>query len=136
MRLAPAVLNRLVETLATECAGGTIAIYDGDPPSSPLDPVPTFRDPLVSLRFQSPAFSPAKDGRALAKILEPQGIANTGEASWARLAGDDGDVKADLIVRSKDSPEAREADIVVDRSDFHRGGICTLSSVVLRLPAI
>jgi hypothetical protein len=133
MRLTEDTVNGLVDGLASKLAGGRIGFYAGSPPNSPTVSVPIFQE-LVVLRLASPAFRPAVGGRATGLIPEPSDIRDTGEVAWARLSTATGEPVADLVVASPTSAEAKEADIIVDRTDFHRGGKCTVSSMALRLP--
>jgi hypothetical protein len=134
MRIHEKTLNGLVDDLTLRLAGGTLALYPGGPPASPQDDLPVFKDALVVVTLRTPAFHPAVGGRAMGLPLETAGIRATGEASWGRLSTSSGEAIADLVVSAADSPDVREADIVVDRTDFHRGGICAVSSMLLRLP--
>lgn len=133
MRIATDVINDQVDYLAQKLAGATIEIYDGEPPSGPTEALPTFRDPLVVLRLATPAFSDAKDGKAIAKTLETQGVLKKGVATWARLTTVDGDT-IDMDVRARDDADARDADIVMSETDLRRGDIVGAKSGVLKLP--
>lgn len=134
MRLTEQARNTFVDDLTHRLAGGELAIYEGPLPASPTDSVPTFKEPLVRLHLPAPAFAPAVKGSAEGYPMEVAPILATGEASWARLTSAKGEVVADLVVTAIDAKNVRDADVIVDRTDFHRGGKCTVTHFALRLP--
>lgn len=128
MQLSEQTVNALVDDIGFRLSGGQLRIF-----ASP--PTGTFTEPLVSLQLRTPAFPPAVDGRATALPPQKAEIQQTGEATYGELVTASGDLIATLTVASRDTDAAREADVVADRTDFHRGGFCESVSIVLRLPA-
>lgn len=128
MRLTLVVLNQLVDTLALDCAGGSLAIYAADPRQRPLE------EPLVTVPLPVTAFPPAVDGRAIAERLPSVEIAATGEATWAQLLNNANILLADLRVRQQDDPNAQRGDLLLDRTDLQRGGRLELTGFVLSVP--
>lgn len=131
MRLSGPSLNGLVNDFAARLQAGSLAIYAGD---RPLVPGATTADPLVVIPLGSPAFPLAVDGLAVQASLPPAVIDRSGEASWAQLLTMHGEVVADVRVRSLSDPTATEADLVVDDTDFRRGGLVSLARLTLSLP--
>lgn len=136
MILAEATLNGLVDDLSLRVAGGVLRIYGEDvarvPPQTPLS---TFTEPLIELALRLPAFQPAIAGKAIGLPVDATTIAKTGHATWARLFTAAGEVVADFTVAAIDAENAEQADVLVDRIDFQRGGLLTTLSMVLGLPA-
>lgn len=128
MNLSSYATNRLVDEAAALLDAGSLRIYESGPSAS-------LREALVSVPFQSPAFGPSDEqGQAIAHELPATPIALTGEARWGEFVTATGTVFGDLKVRAVDADDAADADVVLDRTDFHRGGLCTIARVVLRLP--
>lgn len=127
MKLTEALVNEIVDDVAARLNGGTLRIFEAPPTAA-------FSAPLVSLQLGNPAFHPAKGGKTSVVSLAKAQIDQTGEASYGELVTVTGDVLATLAVASKDAADVRDADVVADRTDFHRGGFCEALSVVLRLP--
>lgn len=127
MQLSESIINGLVDDLGRRLNGGQLRIFE----AAPAGP---FTDPLVSLQLRSPAFPAASGGRAVAYMPQRAEIARTAEATYGELVTAAGEVVATLSVAATNSPEARYADVLADRTDFHRGGYCESVSIVLRLP--
>lgn len=122
MRLTLAMADWLVDRVAQRLNSGTITIRQVD------------TLPLVSFDFQADAFQPAVQAVALANTLQPSVVSATGRAAFADLATSTGEVIAEVSVRSAEDPDAEEGDVIVDRTDFHRGGVCVLERVTLTVP--
>lgn len=118
------VLNGFVDEMSRHLSGGSLVIYDGDG---------TFTEPLVRIVLPVPAFPIAEGAKTVARALPPSVIDRTGEARRAQLLTATGEVLANLTVKATDAVDADEADVLVDRTDFHRGGICQVSQISLRL---
>ena len=72
--------------------------------------------------------------RAVSVALPDAEIVVTGDARWARMVTAAGRPVADVRVVEEGQP-AGEADIILSRTDLHRGGILRLASpLVLTLP--
>jgi hypothetical protein len=127
MQLSEKTINAVVDDLGMRLNGGQLRIYESAPSGA-------FAEPLVSLQLRSPAFPPATGGRAQALVPQKAEIKKTGEATYGELVTAGGEVLATLAVASTTSPEAKYADVLADRTDFHRGGYCESVSIVLRLP--
>ncbi len=94
-----AELNRLTALLD----GGYFRIYSGTPPASPESDATG--ELLASLRFGSPAFKLAADGRADTRpITEDSNAAATGKAGWFRC------FKADGVTAIVDGTMGRKGD--------------------------
>lgn len=128
MRLKPSARDRLLEDFATRLNAGAIVIYAANPSTNPL------AEPLIEVPFQSPAFQPVDNGRVEAFELQPTLILRDGDARWAELVTANGEAISDVSVRAIDAKDAEEGDILVDRTDFRRGVLCTLTRVTLTLP--
>lgn len=135
MRITVAMANRLIGELAYQLNAGSLVILDGARPSKP-DASLAFQPVLVSIPFQTPAFADPVDGAAVAHDLPPQAIAVSGDAGFAQLHTATGQVVADLTVRAVDAQDADQADLLLERTDFQRGGLCTISRLTLRLPRV
>jgi hypothetical protein len=131
MNLHPDLENDLLDYLAHQLDAGTLTIHEGKKPASPLVDLPTFLDPLAVLSFRSPAFSPAMNGKARATELSSI-VLRSGTATWGRLANA-GQTVADYVIKASTDPDADEADLLMERTDFHRGGPVVISSVTLKL---
>lgn len=132
MRVSEATVNRLIDTMGASLDGGALVFYDGRPPR----PSEALEDPaeLVRVLLPVPAFHPAEAGKATSHDLPDTLVGDTGEARWARLLTSGGLVVADLVVRAQEAPDRASADILVDRTDFHRGGVCRLQPLILTMP--
>lgn len=122
MRLAEKTANRIVNELAARLNGGALVIYNGS------------QDELVRMPLESPAFESAVDGVAVALELPESAIIATGNASRAEWQTAQGERLADLVVRAVDADDADTADMLLDRTDFQRGGLCIVSRATLSLP--
>ncbi len=127
MTLSEQTINAIVDDIGLRLNGGQLRIFESAPAGA-------FSEPLVALQLRSPAFPPAVGGRAAALPPQKAEIARTGEASYGELVTASGEVLATLVIAATNSPEARYADVLADRTDFHRGGMCEVVSIVLRLP--
>jgi hypothetical protein len=127
MKLSEKTVNAVVDDLGARLSGGQLLIFESVPTG-------VFAEPLVALQLRSPAFQPASRGRAVAMTPQKAEIARTGEATYAELVTAAGEVLATLAVAAANSEAARDADVIADRTDFHRGGMCESVSIVLRLP--
>ncbi len=125
MRLTPAMRDWLIDRVAQRLNAGTITILAAGDADDGV---------LVSIPFQSPAFEPARNAVAVSHDLPPSVNVATGEARRAQLATSTGEVIADVPVRSVDDPNSDPGDVILDRTDFQRGGVCTLTRVTLALP--
>lgn len=123
MRLAVEVVDRFVNEAAALVDAGAIRVYDA-----------TGVDLLVEIQLPVPGFVPAVNGRAHVAEIPPAVIALTGEAASATLVTASGQVVAELTIRDANASDADLADLVFDRLDFHRGGRCTVSALVLTMP--
>lgn len=123
MQITALLADRLVNTFADALSGGRLVVYAGNSP-----------EPLALQPFDSPAFPPAVYGVAVTEELAPSFILKTGEARLAELQTASGDVLALVAVRRFDDPKAEAGDVLVDRTDFHQGGLLTLARVTLTLP--
>lgn len=132
MRLTVAARNWLVDRVANRLNGGTLAIYAGSLPLEPL--TESAQAPLVELRFASQAFYPAEQGLAEAYDIQPAVVRTTGEAGWAQLVTSTGEQVGDVRVRAVDALDVELGDVLVDRTDFHRGGLCEVGRVTLTVP--
>lgn len=132
MRLAIQTANDQVNALAARLDGGSIEFYTGAPPGTPEDDWTA--ELLVSIPLPAPAFHHAQDGRAISHDLPATLILVTGEARWGRFVTSQGEVIGDMLARTPDAPDVEQADAIFERTDFHRGGLCAVSVVVLRLP--
>jgi hypothetical protein len=128
MRLKSPARDQLLTAFASRLNAGSIVIYPVNPATNPLT------EPLIIVRFASPAFRPAVEGRVLAHDLTQTPVIRTGEAKFAELVTADGEAIGDARVRAVDDVEATNGDILLDRTDFQRGGMVTLASVTLSLP--
>ncbi len=122
MTWTPAAVDRIVDDFAARLRRGWIVMYasrpDGQTP-------PLVRQPLAG-------FAPAVDGLAVALDLSPSQIDRDGTARWAELLATDGEVLAVVRVRSvEEQAQADPGDVLVDRTDFHQGGLLTLARVTL-----
>lgn len=131
MRLSIDAVNRVLDAAGIMLSNGVLQFYAGNFP--PTRGAQNVGEPLVEIPLLYPAFEPAVDGRAMGHELMPMPVAVTGDAGWARLLSHQGDIVADLTVRQADAPDADTADIVVDRIDFHRGGLCRVAPLVLTM---
>ncbi len=122
MQITPSVASALLTTFTRPLSGGSIEIYAGSPPSG-------IQDRLTSIPLARPAFAVNEQGHAVALGVLSSVILVSGTAGWAQLLSGDGEVVADLTVGTDSG-----SDLVVDRTDFQRGGTCTLDAVTLRLP--
>lgn len=121
MRLTTATVNRIVDDLASRLNGGALVIYNGS------------QNELVRVPLDSPAFESAVDGIAVAIDLPESVILATGEGSRAQWQTAQGEGLADLVVRGVDAEDADAADVLLDRTDFQRGGMCSVSRATLSL---
>ncbi len=124
MRLTVDVVNGVLDQIATSLNGGALVFSTVEG---------AFQQELVRIPLPSPAFTKAFDGQALGHALPEMPIAVTGEAATARLETAAGHVVADLTMRTEDAADAAMADVLVDRTDFHRGGICRVAPLVLTM---
>lgn len=136
MRIAPIFVNAFVDDLAEKMAGGTLDLYDGEPPSGVDVKPPEFQEPLMSLPF------PAKLQSASAGMTEAtlSGAAlRSGEPRWGRISSADGPI-ADVVVRWDDEVDASDVDIRLRRVDkdlneIRRGDVAEVT-IRLRLPQL
>lgn len=133
MRLTVDIVNGQVDHLAAKLNGGTLVFYTGSRPESITDALELQLE-LVRLALPSPAFRKASDGEAISHPIAATPIVVTGDARWARLLTAAGVIVADLLARTQNEPDAGQADAIVDRTDFHRGGLCRVAPIVLKLP--
>jgi len=129
MKLSDTTVNAVVDDIGARLSGGQLRIFESKPAGA-------FSEPLVSVQLRSPAFQPASRGRSVAVPPQKAEISRTGEATYAELVTAAGEVLASLVVAAASSEEARNADVLADRTDFHRGGMCESVSIVLRLPTV
>lgn len=123
MRLSVATADLLVNTTASQLTAGSLVIYGDDE-----------GQPLVVIPFQTPAFNLAADAHAVALDLPATLIQASGRATRAQLVTAEGQLVATLTVKAQDDRDVADADVLVDRTDFQRGGMCAIGRVVLRLP--
>lgn len=128
MKLRLATANRLLATLTADLAGGRLVVFEGAPPQRGL------QEPLVTVVLTD--FAVPVGGRAVALDIPPTVVSLSGEAGWAELTTDAGDVVADLIIRARDAADVVEAkpDILLDRVDLQRGGLFVIDRCILQLP--
>lgn len=122
MRITVDFANWLVDRAAGRLNSGTLTIH----PESDLV--------LVAIPFQREAFQPAENTVAVANPLPETVVSASGEARRATLATSTGEVLAEVAVRAVDDPDVQQGDVIVDRTDFHRGGRCVLERVTLTVP--
>ncbi len=122
--LSEASANGLLDDFGARLDNGTLAIYAGT--SSSLSGA------LVALPLGIPAFRPAIDGRLIAHDIPPAVIGKSGRATTAHLLTQTGELVTVLPVR-RDS-DAVVGAVLVDRTDFQQGGLCTVSQLILTVP--
>ena len=83
--------------------------------------------PGVLVTAQMPDLA-VRGNQLLASTFAPATILATGEAKAARLLTAAGVHMADLTLGTE------HADVLMDRTDCQRGGVCTISSLTLTLP--
>lgn len=132
MRLTAPTVNDLLDALGVHLNGGTLTVFNGSPPDAPDQPSGDV--PLAVVTFPSPAFHPASDGRAVSLPIDRTVVLETGDARWGQLTRSDGSILGDVVIRAMDDPDADEADLLANRTDFHRGGPVTLGPLTLKLP--
>lgn len=132
MRLVLGTVNAQLDILAASLDGGAVEFYEGDPPSD----VDGGEDAelLARVPLAAQAFFPAIDGRAISRDLTPTTIMATGTARWGRFVTSAGITVGDFLARAAEDPDASEADAILERTDFHRGGLLTVPLIILRLP--
>lgn len=128
MILAFATANSLLEQLVADLASGQLRIYEREPSGS--------QSPLVSIPLGPDAFGQPSAGQVTSKALPAAVIEVSGQAGWADLVSRDGTRIGALIVRAMDARDVRSADLILDRVDFQRGGICQIDSITLQLPVV
>lgn len=124
MRLDPAAADVILEQFGARLDGGTLTILSGGQPA----------DQLAIVRFEAVAFQPPSDGRMIAHDLSPTMILASGEARLGLLSTVDDEPLALLTVRSPLDPDAANADVVLERTAFVKGGLCAITSLSLTLP--
>ncbi len=132
MRLTMETVNAQLDILAASLDGGSVEFYEGPmPPDVEMFPAGEL---LARVPLSSPAFSPAINGRANSRDIAPAVIGATGVAQWGRFVTIAGVTVGDFLARTADAPDAKEADAILERTDFHRGGLLTVPLIILRLP--
>lgn len=126
MHLAIGMADWLVDRFASRLNAGRLAIYSSLPPVN--------GQPLVVLEFQANAFQPSKGTVAEAYPLQPAIVMASGEARTALLMTGSGEVLADVRVKTVDATDAEIGDVLVTRTDFHRGGLCEVGRITLTVP--
>lgn len=124
MRLTTQAQDGWLTDLAQRFDGGTLRLLEAG----------TLGVVLVEIPFDSPAFEPAISGKALARALPATVVTATGDVARAQVVSASGDAIADLVVRLLGALDEFEGDLILDRLDVQRGGICEIQSLVLRLP--
>lgn len=132
MRLTTLGTNRVIAGgLLGQLNEGHLEIYAGarlEHPDAPLE----LQIRLVSLTL--PAFSNPVAGSTMGRDIGPSAIEVTGEARFAILLAPDGERLADLTVNTRE--EEPTADLLFERTDFHRGGPCTIALLALTLSGL
>lgn len=125
MVLTEETVNQIVDGLGARLNAGFLAFFAS--PASVLQP-------LVLIPLGSPAFHAAQAGIAEAQDLPSTVIERTGEARLAQLLTATQTAIATLTVKGQDDPDRNQADVILDRTDFHQGGMVTISRCLLRMP--
>ncbi len=133
MRLTDRTVDTVLDSLTEQLNGGSLTIYAGNRPSD-VNMGPGFQQVLARIPFQSLAFAPSQDGRALANELPESLIQGTGQARWGQIETRSGAIAADVTVRTLTDPDADRADVLLDRADLQQGGLITISRLTLSLP--
>lgn len=126
---AMAARNAQVDAVTRLLDGGFLRLYSGPRPDSADDePRGTL---LAELRFGSPAFEQAMQGRAVAhRIIQAQAAAATGAATWFRA------VQADGKTAVFDGTVGRtDADIVMNNNNIQDNAIVSVSTLTYSIPA-
>jgi hypothetical protein len=131
MRLTVPERNRLVNEMAMRLTGGALVVFSGTRPTTPETAL-GFQQELA--RVQVASFALAETAVAVLDPIPETVIAVSGEASWAQWQTSSGEVLADVLVRAVSDPDANDADMLLDRTDFQRGGLLMLSRATLSLP--
>lgn len=124
-------LNAEADAVCALLNGGYLRLYTGPQPSHPRDPA----DPqalICELRFGSPAFAAAQEGRATAHPLTacPAAVA-TGAPTWFRAVGTNGTRGFDGSVGfAIDTP-----DLVIDPALVQIGARVVIGPVTYRASA-
>ena len=131
MRLSTVALNGQIEQFIASLDRGTLELYSGSMPSPYAE---TFPDLLVSLPLKAPAF--VADGSGMAEINGPieSLVLRTGELGWGRLIDARSRIIADVVIKASGSEDVETADLVVNRTDLQRGGLCIVDQLTLTLP--
>lgn len=122
MKLTEPTAAALLEAFARLIDGGTVDIYSGSPPL-------VFQAKLASIPLGHPALVVTDRGLAVGMGPLSSVVLATGEAGWAQLVSQREETVAELTAGT-----APGNDLVLERTDFHRGGQCTITDLTLRLP--
>ena len=133
MQISQAGVERAIRGWSAPLNAGRLEIYDGLAPTLVSDDA-SFQTLLVALPLESPWYEINAAGILIALGFPVTAqIQMTGDAKWARLVTASGEVEALLSVgTAADDPVP---DVVLDRLDLQRGGLCTLDHLRLTLPA-
>lgn len=126
MALTSTAENGIVDDFAAKLTDGFLAIYEHEPVPETQE-VPLVVQPLAG-------FQPADQRVAVSHELSPTVIQRTGTAKWAQLVSSTGEVFSIVRVRQMDDPQAEAGDVLVERLDFHQGGLLTLARLTVTVP--
>ena len=132
MRVSTFAADRTLDYFAAQLNGGALELYDGPMPGD--DEALAFQPLLAKHVLETPAFTPSLNVRVTAYGFPNQTvILATGEARWARLVKGSL-VVANLTVGLKQADPADDPDVILDRTDLQRGGICRVDQLSLTWP--
>lgn len=123
--------NQAANAFADMLNNGTVTLFTGNRPILVSEPLTAGQTALAHFGLRNPAFEPAVNGEVVSSggRFETQAIAK-GEARWARLLTANGEVVADMLVRTADAPDVEDAAIICSETpDLRRRDY-------LRLPVI
>jgi hypothetical protein len=122
MRVYEAAADWLIDRFCSRLNSGTLVIYSDS------------ERVLAQFQFQAQAFLPAVNRVALANDVPPTVASASGDAVRAQLVTSLGEAIAEVPVKDMNATDVELGDILVERTDFHRGGTCVLGRATLSLP--